>query len=222
MKRAKKTSAILALTMLTAFPWTSSTAAGTNSLTDQAVTSESTARKTKSGLNMKIESSTDSIAPGGKVKLTLLIDSKDAGESCAAPVKWSSSNPRYATVSKDGVVTAKKAGQGKRVTITASIVGSSEVAQYEFSITRGGVKKISLSGSRSARAGQSLQLRASVTAVKGANKRLYWYTSNTRYATVSQRGLVRTKRAGKGRAVTITARATDGSGKRASIAIRLR
>jgi uncharacterized protein YjdB len=42
-------------------------------------------------------------------------------------VKWTSSNKKYATVSAGGKVTAKKAGKGKTVKITATCVANKKV-----------------------------------------------------------------------------------------------
>ena len=42
------------------------------------------------------------------------------------------------------------------------------------------------------KAGQKLKLKAKVTAAKGANKKLIWTSSNTKYATVSASGKVKT------------------------------
>ena len=47
-------------------------------------------------------------------------------EADNANVKWSVSNKKYATI-KDGVITAKKAGKGKKVVVTARTVDGSKV-----------------------------------------------------------------------------------------------
>ncbi len=57
---------------------------------------------------------------------------------------------------------------------------------------------------------------------KKANKKLAWKSSNTKYATVSSKGVVTAKKAGKGKNVTITATATDGTGKKGKIKIRIK
>ena len=49
-----------------------------------------------------------------------------------------------------------------------------------------------------------------------------WSSSNTKYATVSKNGKVSAKKAGKGKTVTITAKATDGSGKKAKVNIKIK
>ena len=46
--------------------------------------------------------------------------------------------------------------------------------------------------------------------------------NNTKYATINQKGVVKAKRAGKGKTIKVTACAVDGSGKKASIKIKIR
>ena len=60
------------------------------------------------------------------------------------------------------------------------------------------------------------------TTGKKANKKLVWTTSNKKYATVNSKGVVTAKKAGKGRTVKITAKATDGSKKSASVKIKIK
>ena len=59
-------------------------------------------------------------------------------------------------------------------------------------------------------------------ATKGANKKLIWKSSNTKYATVSKDGKVKTMKTGQGRKVKITAMATDGSGKKKTVTIKIK
>lgn len=42
------------------------------------------------------------------------------------------------------------------------------------------------------------------------------------YATVNSKGVVKTKKAGKGKTVKITAQATDGTGKKATVKIKIK
>ena len=57
---------------------------------------------------------------------------------------------------------------------------------------------------------------------KSANKTLKWSTSNKKYATVTSKGRVTAKKAGKGKRVTITAVSTDGTNKKASVKIKIK
>lgn len=138
-------------------------------------------------------------------------------------VVWSSSHTKYATVSQKGVVKAKTAGAGKSVTITAKAAdGSGKKVSCVIKI-KGAVKKIKLKASQSTvKAGKSVKIAATVTVGKGGSKSLKWTSSNTKYATVNSKGVVTAKKAGKGKTVTITAKAKDGSGKKAAVKIKIR
>ena len=77
-------------------------------------------------------------------------------------------------------------------------------------------------GKKTFKVGKTLSLKAKVTASKGANKKLKWTSSNTKYATVSGSGKVKALKAGKKKSVKITAMATDGSGKKATVTIKIK
>lgn len=163
------------------------------------------------------------IAVGKKIQLSVTISPSNAMNK---NVSWKSSNTKYATVNASGKVTMKKAGGGKKVTITATAQdGSGVKAKYTINIMKNSVKKISLKAkSSTVKAGKSVTVKATVktTGSKSVNKTLKWTSSNTKYATVDKNGKVKAKKAGKGKKVTITAKATDGSGKKASVKIKIK
>ncbi|MEY8431181.1 DUF6273 domain-containing protein [Lachnospiraceae bacterium 48-42] len=160
------------------------------------------------------------IAAGKKIKLTAKITPSNAANKA---VTWKSSNKKVATVNSAGVVTIKKKTGGKSVTITATAKDGSKVkATYKIKSMKGVVKKVTISGSKSVKAKKTLKLKAKVTATKKANKKLKWTTSNKKYATVSSSGKVKALKAGKGKKVKITAMATDGSGKKKSVTIKIK
>lgn len=160
-----------------------------------------------------------------------------------APVVWTSSNPSvieikgeesllssgvYNSAYKCAEMSVKAKANGT-ATITASV--GDKKASFKITVGKSSnkpsasspkVKKISISGKKSVKAGKSLSLKAKVTASKGANKKLKWTSSNKKYAAVSSSGKVKTYKAGKGKKVKITAKATDGSGKKASITIKIK
>ena len=112
---------------------------------------------------------------------------------------------------------------GKTVTITAiANDGSGKTATYKIAAMKGIVKKITIPGKKSVKAGKTLKLKAKVKATKGANKKLLWKSSNIKYATVTSSGKVKTKKAGKKKTVKITTMATDGSNKKATIKIQIK
>lgn len=87
---------------------------------------------------------------------------------------------------------------------------------------KGVVKKVTISGAKTVKAGKSIQLKAKVTATKNANKKIKWTSSNTKYAKVTAKGKVITYKAGKGKKVKITAMATDGSNKKKTVTIKIK
>lgn len=136
---------------------------------------------------------------------------------------WTSSNPKVATVNANGVVTVKKKTGGKKVTITATTTDGSRVsASWKVTSMKGIVKKVKITGAKTVKAGKSLKLKANVTATKKANKKLQWTSSNTKYATVNAKGVVKTKKTAKRKTIKITAMATDGSGKKATFKIKVK
>lgn len=138
-------------------------------------------------------------------------------------IVWTSSNPKVATVNQRGVVTLKKKTGGKSAVITAAASdGSGVVATWKIKSMKGVVKKVTIHGAKTVKAGKKLKLRAKVTATKGANKKLQWASSNPKYAVVSSSGKIKTRKAGKGKKVKITAMATDGSNKKKTVTIKIK
>ena len=118
---------------------------------------------------------------------------------------------------------SNKIAAGKKVVITAVAAdGSGAKASWKVTSMKGIVKKVKLTGNKPVKAGKSVKLKAKVKATKKANKKLLWTSSNTKYATVNTKGVVKTKKAGKRKKVKITAMATDGSGKKATVTIKIK
>ncbi|MBD5544479.1 MAG: Ig domain-containing protein [Lachnospiraceae bacterium] len=187
---------------------------------NQNVASDS--RKEVKVTKISIAGLSKKLAAGKKVKLTLKVMPENASDKSVA---WSTSNKKYATVDKNGKVTIKKAGIGKTVTITATAQDGSKVkATYKFKIMKHAVKSIRLKASaKTLKAGKSMTIKTTIkTTGKSVNKTLKWTSSNTRYATVSKKGRVTAKKAGKGKTVTITAASTDGSNKKAKVKIKIK
>ena len=160
------------------------------------------------------------ITAGKRVQLRATITPSNATNKA---VTWKSSNTRIATVSSTGIVTFNKNAGGKKVTITATAKdGSKKYARITLACMKGSVKSIRLSGKTTVTNGQSTKVTAAVTSQGGsANRSLAWSSSNTKLATVDKYGKVKTIKGKKG-TVTITAKATDGSGKKATIKIRIK
>lgn len=175
--------------------------------------------------SMKFASGTYKIAAGKKLDLNkeLIILPKDAKDQS---VTWSieTTGSKYASL-KNGVVTMKKSGAGKGITVTAKANdGSGKSASVKIKIMKNAVTKVSVKSKKlTVKAGKKIKINPTVkTNGKKANKKLSWTSSNAEYATVNAKGIVSTKKAGAGKKVTITAKSTDGTNKRIKINITLK
>lgn len=170
---------------------------------------------------IKIKGISKKVAAGKQIKLNAYVTPLNATNTS---VTWKSSNSKYASVTKNGTVKTKKAGAGKTVKITATATdGSGVKAVYTIKIMKHAVKSVKLKAAKSVTAGKTLKIKATVkTTGKDANKTLIWKSSNTKYATVSADGVVKAKKAGKGKTVTITATTVDGTNKTAKIKIKIK
>ena len=160
------------------------------------------------------------IAAGKKVALTAGVCPVDAINK---KVVWTTSNKKVATVNQSGIVSVLKKTGKKSVIITATATDGSRVKQsFKITSMKGVVKKVSLSGKKTLAVGKSMKVKAKVKASGGSYKKLKWTSSNAKYATVSSKGTVKAQKAGKGKKVTITAMALDGSGKKATLKIKVK
>ena len=160
------------------------------------------------------------IAAGKKLTLKATVLPNNASNK---KLNWKSSNPKVATVTQSGIVTLKKKTGGKKVTITATAKdGSKKYASWKITSMKGIVKKVKITGSKPINAGKKLKLKAKVIATKKANTKLLWTSGNAKYATVNAKGIVTTKKAAKRKTVKITAMATDGSGKKHTVKIKIK
>ena len=125
-----------------------------------------------------------------KISLTAGKTTKLKITNAKGKITWSTSNKKIATVSKKGKVKSKRAG---KATITAKVNNQ----KFKCKVTVYAKGKISKSNLTLA-TGKTSQLK--VTKVKAKIK---WSTSNSKIATVSQKGKVTAKKVGK---VTITAK----------------
>ena len=129
-------------------------------------------------------------------------------------VIWKSSNSKIAKVSVSGRVTAVRGG---RATITAiAAEGSGKKAICRVTV-RASVSSISFSKTNGKMyVGRTMQLSTVIKPADATNKKCAWSSSNDKVAVVNSAGNVYA--AATGTAV-ITAKATDGTGKKASYKI---
>lgn len=173
-------------------------------------------------LGISISTPSRELAAGKSIKLKLNFTPENATNK---KVAWVISNPKYAAIDNKNRLTLKKEGAGKDVTIIAVTAdGNGTQGSCTISIMKHAVKSIKLSASsKSVKAGDSIQIKATVKATgKQANKNLKWTSSNKKYAVVIDDGLIETKKAGKNKRVTITATSRDGSNKKAKITLKIK
>lgn len=151
------------------------------------------------------------VAKGKSVKLATTVTVKP-NKKANKKVSYSVKDKKIATVNGKGVVKGKKVGTTK-VTVT-SAKNKKKKATITVKVVKGAVTKVTLNKKKaSLNVGQTLKLKTTVKAGKGANKTIAYTTSKKKVATVSKKGVI--KAVGTGSA-TITAKAIDGSGKKAT------
>lgn len=161
-----------------------------------------------------LNKTTASVTKGKTLQLTATVTPSNATKK---EVKWSTSNKNVAMVSPSGLVTTKSAGTAI-ITCTAQD-GSNVKATCKITVKNPVVKvtKVTLNKTTATLAPkETLTLKATVAPTNATNKAVTWKSSNTKIATVSSSGKVTAKAAGT---VTITCRAKDGSGKKATCKI---
>lgn len=158
----------------------------------------------------------------GSTKITALIGPAEVDKS---KVEWFSSNNKYAAVTQDGLVKAKKAGAGHTVVITCqSTDGSGAVGSIAIRIVPDYIEKMYLTVKNSK--GKAVKKQLSVnsgdkavlettykTTGKDTVKKLVYTSSNTEWAKVDEKGNVKFFKAGRGHTVKITAVTKDGAKK---------
>lgn len=169
-----------------------------------SVTANAATKKPKK-IYLKATSTTVDIK--GKVKVSV---KKVSPKKASKSVKWKSSNKKVATVSKSGYVTGKKKGTVK---ITATSKKRKKVKKtIKIKVTNLKAKSVTLNKkSASLLKGEKTQVKATVKGQTGFyNQGVTWKSSNTSVATVTSKGIVTAKKAGK---ATITATEKGGSKK---------
>lgn len=166
--------------------------------------------------NQTVSGKTLSVKKGKTYTLKAEV-SPSSTASANKKIKWSTSNKKIATVTSAGKV--KIVGKGT-VKITAKTADNkSATVTFKASTKKVRISKVTLKADKkTVVAGTKVNLKATVTPVTADNTKLTWTSSNKSVATVSSKGVVTTKKAGN---VTITAKAKDGSGKKATVKIKV-
>lgn len=166
------------------------------------------------GVNGLAVSGTMKLAIKKTMQLKVSFTPEEADEQ---DVTYTSSNPKVATVSGSGKITAKKAG---KTTITVKSE-SGLTKSFKVQVMKKPVKKVIIKTSKkTVKVKKTLKLKTTLTPnKKQASTSVYWKSGNEKIATVTQKGVVKGVKKGK---VKITAIATDGSGRKATVKIQVK
>ena len=83
------------------------------------------------------------------------------------------------------------------------------------------VKRIRIKGKSKVTVGKSIRLKLKFSPSKPSIKTVTWKVSNKKYASISSKGKLKARKAGKGKTVTVYAMAKDGSGIKAKKKIKI-
>ncbi|MGN0463634.1 MAG: Ig-like domain-containing protein [Acutalibacteraceae bacterium] len=160
--------------------------------------------------SVKLDRTSATLAVGKTIRLNEKISPSDSDRKA---VKWTSSNPKVATVDGDGLVKAISNGSAN-ITCT-TVNGKTAVCKVKVVTFSTGVK-LSAS-SLNLYTTQKASLKATVSPSAATDKSVKWSSSNQNVATVSSSGVVTA--VGKGTA-TITCKTSD-TGKTASCKVNV-
>lgn len=153
------------------------------------------------------------IAKGKKVKLTVTVK-VNSKKKADKKVTYKSANKKIASVNGKGIVKGVKVGKTK-ITVTSS-KNKKKKATIKVVVKKDAVKSVKMKEkSVTISVGDKKTLKATVTPKKASNA-IEWSSSKSSVASVSDKGVVTGKKAGT---AVITAKAADGSGKKATVKV---
>lgn len=156
------------------------------------------------------------VAKGKKVSLKATVK-VTPNKKANKKVTYKSANKKIATVSSKGVLKGVKAGKTK-VTVTSK-KNSKKKATIKVVVKKAAVKKVKLNAKTvNLAVGGKKTLKATVTPKKNTSSKIAWSSSKKKVATVSSKGVVKGKSEGTAK---ITAKAADGSGKKATCKVQV-
>lgn len=129
--------------------------------------------------------------------------------SLFASSKYSTSSGSSSNSSSGNTGTSSSANTG---------TSSSTNSQKKISVTKVTLNK----KTATLRYSKKLKLKATVKPSNATNKKIKWMVSNSKYAKVTQKGVVTAKKKGIGYKVKVTAAAKDGSGKKAVCTVKIK
>ncbi len=150
-----------------------------------------------------------------KTTLTLAVGASETLTATVAPdtapnkaVTWTSGDPKIATVDDKGKVTAVKEGNVK---ITVTTADGQKTAECAVTVTAAGVPVTGIALDKTELTlteGETGTLSATVTPENATNKKVKWTSSDTKVATVDDKGVVTAVKKGT---ATVTAATEDGN-----------
>ncbi|MFA9463268.1 MAG: Ig domain-containing protein [Velocimicrobium sp.] len=162
--------------------------------------------------SMTLNYSNKELAKGAKFTLKPIFTPENVTNTA---VTWKSLNPKIATITDKGVVKGVKGGAavitctsddgGYLSTCLVNVVEPITSIKLNYTYYKLGL-------------GDKKTLKATIVSNASSNNKVKWSSSNTKIATVSSTGIVRGKKLGY---CIITAKTTDGTGKKASCKIRV-
>lgn len=165
--------------------------------------------------NVEISSSKEELYPGETATLTVTVTPEEATDKS---VTWEiDSGSEYATLSADGVLTAKAAGV---VVVKATTKDGSDIsAFYTITVKSVPASSITISGDKEVTAGGKITLTATVKP-EDADQNVTWTVeSGERFASISADGVLTAVAPGE---VVVKATAKDGSGVSATYTVTVK
>ena len=151
--------------------------------------------------------------------LTLMVgDTTTLETNLTKGLTWQSSNPTVAKVNANGKIEALKVGKtqitvetsrGQKQTCEVTVMAKDEKIVL--------VEKVTLNGKKEVTVGSTIELTAKVSPTNATNKNIKWQSSNSKIATVNQKGLVKGIKSG-----TVTITATSENGKKATMKVEVK
>lgn len=151
------------------------------------------------------------VAKGKKINLTVTVK-VTPNKKANKKVTYKSANKKIASVNSKGQVKGVKAGSTK-ITVTSK-KNKKKKATIKVVVKKAAVKKVTISAKKATLAvGAKKKLTAKVTPKKNVSNKIAWSSSKKKIASVTSKGVVKGLKEGT---ATITAKAADGSGKKAT------
>lgn len=156
------------------------------------------------------------VAKGKKISLTATVK-VTPNKKANKKVTYKSANKKIASVNSKGQVKGVKAGSTK-ITVTSQ-KNKKKKATIKVVVKKAAVKKVTISAKKlTLPVGAKKKLTAKVTPKKNVSSKIAWSSSKKKIASVTSKGVVKGLKEGT---ATITAKAADGSGKKATCKVTI-